>query len=370
MSAVHEDQPGRSHSPLSTEGRAVSLEAWDRAADPLAEGAGDDEKLAASLRFSVLAPSGHNTQPWAFRVDGRTVDVLADRSRRLPVVDPQDRELTISCGAALAFFEVATARYGLATTTSVWPDGAEPDLVARVEVGPACPSTDDDRRCFEAGLIRRTNRLQFGPEPVSEAVLDELVRSAAGYDVALVAVPAGAARDPISELVGEGDRIQASDRSFRKELAAWIRPNTTSAADGMPGYAFGFPTPMSFFGGAFLRYVNWGKGIAKAHARAVQRAPIVAVLATRHDDPNAWVATGRAIASVSLRAGSHGVSLSFFNQPVEIPELRSRLAALVCPGHEPQLVIRLGVGPDARATPRRCATDVTITASTCRDGGA
>jgi hypothetical protein len=129
----------------------------------------------------------------------------------------------------------------------------------------------------------------------------------------------------------------------------------------MPGYAFGFPTLMSFLGGAFLRFFNWGKSIAKAHARAVQSAPIVAVLATKRDDPHAWVATGRAIASVSLRAASHGLSVSFFNQPVELPALRPRLAAVACPGLEPQLVVRVGVGPEARATPRRHTGDVITT---------
>lgn len=340
---------------------SVRLEAWERAADPLAEDADDSERLAASIRFAVLAPSGHNTQPWSFRVDGRSVELLADRSRRLPVVDPQDRELTISCGAALAFLEVAAARYGLTTTTAVWPDDADPDLVARVELGPTRQSTDDDRRLFDAGFVRRTNRLEFGPESVSEAVLDELVRSAAAEDVALVTILAGAARGSIAELVAEGDRIQAADRWFRSELAAWIRPNTTSAPDGMPGYAFGFPMLMSFFGRAFLRHANWGKGIAKAHARAVRNAPVLAVLATKRDDPHAWVATGRAIASVSLRAALHGLSVSFFNQPVELPALRPRLAAIACPGQEPQLVIRVGVGPEARATPRRATDDVITT---------
>lgn len=347
----------------------MSLNAWARAAEPLAENADASEKLAASVRFSVLAPSGHNTQPWAFRVDGRTVELLAERSRRLPVVDPHDRELTISCGAALAFLEVGAARHGLTTTTAVWPDDADPDLVARVEFGPTRQSTDDDRRLFDAGFVRRTNRLEFGPEPVSRSTLDELVRSAAADDVALVTIPTGAARASIAELVADGDRIQAADPSFRRELAAWVRPNTTKALDGMPGYAFGFPTPLSFFGRAFLRYVNWGKNIAKAHARAVQSAPTIAVLATRGDDPHAWVATGRAIGAVSLRAASHGVSLSYFNQPVEIPSLRSKLAAIACPGQDPQLVLRLGVGPDARATPRREAAEVMTTPARPHRGG-
>ena len=37
-----------------------------------------------------------------------TVELLADRTRALPVNDPQDRELTISCGCALFNLRVGT----------------------------------------------------------------------------------------------------------------------------------------------------------------------------------------------------------------------------------------------------------------------
>lgn len=40
------------------------------------------------VEYAILAPSSHNTQPWLFRISGDHVDVLADRRRRLPVVDP------------------------------------------------------------------------------------------------------------------------------------------------------------------------------------------------------------------------------------------------------------------------------------------
>lgn len=48
------------------------------------------------LNYALLAPSEYNTQPWLFRVQGDSVEILADHSRRLPVVDPDDRELLIS----------------------------------------------------------------------------------------------------------------------------------------------------------------------------------------------------------------------------------------------------------------------------------
>ena len=69
------------------------------------------EILRDAVRGAVRAPSSHNTQPWLFRLVGDdALELYADRTRALPVVDPRDRELTISCGAAL--FHVRAALRG------------------------------------------------------------------------------------------------------------------------------------------------------------------------------------------------------------------------------------------------------------------
>ena len=47
------------------------------------------------LRYAVLAPSGHNTQPWKFAIVPEGIEVFADYSRRLPQIDPDDRELIV-----------------------------------------------------------------------------------------------------------------------------------------------------------------------------------------------------------------------------------------------------------------------------------
>jgi hypothetical protein len=65
------------------------------------------EQASALVRYASLAPSGRNTQPWLFRLGDGFVDVLADRMRRLPVVDPTDRALTISVGAAIETLRIA-----------------------------------------------------------------------------------------------------------------------------------------------------------------------------------------------------------------------------------------------------------------------
>jgi hypothetical protein len=92
------------------------------------------EQLRFLLNYAVLAPSGHNTQPWHFRVGRDYALLYADRTRALPVVDPHDRELTISCGAALHHLTTALVSFGLAATVELLPDASDTDLLARVTV--------------------------------------------------------------------------------------------------------------------------------------------------------------------------------------------------------------------------------------------
>jgi len=105
--------------------------------------------LRAMLKHAVLAPSGHNTQPWLFKLSSEdSLDLIADRTRALPVVDPYDRELTISCGAALGHLEVAASHYGRALKIFLSPKPSEPDVLARVKLTSDAPESLDD--LFEA----------------------------------------------------------------------------------------------------------------------------------------------------------------------------------------------------------------------------
>src|SRR5690606_33728187 len=95
------------------------------------------EQLRYLLNYAVVAPSGHNTQPWLFRSIGDGVELFADRTRALPIVDPEDRELTISCGAALCQLRLAIAHFGFADVVELFPDAAQDCLLARVALGDA-----------------------------------------------------------------------------------------------------------------------------------------------------------------------------------------------------------------------------------------
>ena len=72
------------------------------------------DQLWFLLHYAVLAPSTHNTQPWRFAVlESEGIALYADYSRRMPVIDPGNRELVISLGAALFNLRVAAAHFAM-----------------------------------------------------------------------------------------------------------------------------------------------------------------------------------------------------------------------------------------------------------------
>ena len=54
-----------------------------------------EAQLRFLLNYAILAPSKHNTQPWLFHVDQKSVELYADRTRVLSLVDANGRELII-----------------------------------------------------------------------------------------------------------------------------------------------------------------------------------------------------------------------------------------------------------------------------------
>ena len=111
-------------------------------------------RLEYLVRYAVLAPSTHNTQPWLFRVRGDALELFADRSRALPIADPSGRELTISCGAALQFARMAARNLKREASVELLPDPDEPDLLARLRLGARASPT--------AREIRRSRRFRNG----------------------------------------------------------------------------------------------------------------------------------------------------------------------------------------------------------------
>jgi nitroreductase len=338
----------------------VLLDPYVAALDEFPLGGPPREQLRALVKWAVRAPSSHNSQPWVFRLAEDRLDLYADRSRGLPVVDPDDRELVISCGAALFHARIALRHFGTLESVEVLPDESDPDLLARLKLGGPGEASEEEHALFLAIPQRHTNRTPFAEREIPADLLAALEASAAQEGAWLQFLTAPETRAAVADLVAEGDRLQMADRHFRRELAGWLRSNWSRSGDGMPGFALGYGDVMAAAGPLVVRTFDLGRGqAAKSHDLAVG-SPILAVLGTAADGVRHWLAAGQAVDRVLLRAAVHGIAASFLNQPIEVPGLREPLAAVAGHAGAPQLLLRLGYPRRApiQGAPRRPVSDV------------
>ncbi len=316
------------------------------------------DKLRFLLGYAILAPSVHNAQPWLFRIHGDCLKLYADRTRALPVIDHDDRELTISCGAALFHLKAAARHFGYTPECELVPEPESPDLLARVRLGDRHPPTHEENTLFMAITRRRTNRRPFEKTPVEKVVLASLEGAAQEEGAWFHPVLDRRAKHALAELIAEGDRAQFADKRFRRELASWVHANRSDSHDGLPGYAHGFGALLTLGGSFILRTFDVGKGTAAKDKDLAEHSPLLGVIGTTGDAPLDWVKAGQAFAHVLLRATAANVSASYLNQPIEVDMLRPHVAKLTGQTGFPQMLVRMGYGPEVQPTPRRSVSEV------------
>jgi hypothetical protein len=326
------------------------------------------EELRDLLRWAILAPSTHNTQPWRFVVKDDELELHADPSRGLPVIDPSRRQLVMSCGAALFNLRVALRRFGHDAEVTPLPNKWSPSPLARVRVRGTCAPSQRDVAMFDAIPKRRTNRKPFFARPVSRGIALEL-SALAELEGAWLERLHPRDKLALATIVGEADRAQFASRRFRAELSRWLVPIGSRRADGIPfvkkEYGAALPAGVTFL----VRTFDLGKTVASREEALAKGSPALVVLGTEHDEPADWLAAGQAMQAVLLGATTLGLSASFLNQALEREDLRARVAELAGHGPHPQLVLRLGFGPPIdRATPRRPLEDVLDDPSAPRAG--
>ena len=337
----------------------ASTDAWTLTAAAFPADGSDEQQLRFFTRYAVLAPSNHNTQPWRFEIGRSALALRADARRRLPVMDPDDRELLMSCGAALFSLRTAARSFGRLPEVERLPDPDVPDLLARVRLGGDGGASPEAVALREAILRRRTNRRPFADRPLPVGLPGALCRAAEAEGARLHLYTDPADKAALADLIAEGDHRQFDDAAFRAELAAWIR--SPSTGDGIAPHHQGVPKALDAAApavAAVVRRFDRGDGTAAKDHQLAQGAPTLAVLTTEDDTREAWLRAGEALGHVLLRAQVEGVQASYLNQPIEVAALRPRLrTALGLDGH-PQILVRIGRGPQLDPSPRRPAEEV------------
>ena len=310
------------------------------------------------IRYGTLAPSGHNAQPWKFAVFGDTVRILPDYSRRLPVIDPLDRELWISLGCVAENLEIAAQSAGYETEiTGPTPDADYLTLRLRpatVRISPflmeAIPHRQSTRSLYDGHAV-----------PLADIRRIEGVPPVPG--VSLHILTASDQKEAVIEYIKSADQRQYGSQPFLSELVTWLRFNKPEALhrlDGLYTRCSGSPEIPRWLGQRFLTSAGAERQSA-ADEKNVRSSSGLIVLAAMQDDKRHWVETGRLFERLALTMTARNIKTAFVNQPIEVADLRSQLQSYLNLGTaQPQLLLRFGYAAPMPRSLRRPVEQVLI----------
>ena len=308
------------------------------------------------------APSLHNTQPWRFRVHENGLDLYADRDRRLPAIDPDGREMLISCGAALFGLRLGIRHLGYRAEVEMLPDPGRPSLLARVRLGRKAPLSGEEWGMLAAVPHRHTHRGPFSPDPVPPGLLPRLQHDAIAEGATLVLVDDGSC-GRLRDVVEAAARWQQRNPIVRDELRKWTRDRGSETRDGVPASAYtalpgdAADAPATWDGALMRRDFDQGRGEGQLEAGGPPPS-VTAILVTPADTPTDWLRAGQALNRMLVRAASTWVFAALNSQPMESPPLRTLVRSrLFLPG-APQMLLEFGLAHTAAATARRPAEDL------------
>ncbi|QDT96490.1 Acg family FMN-binding oxidoreductase [Gimesia aquarii] len=310
------------------------------------------ERLRFLIRYAILAPSSHNTEPWLYRIHDDQIDLFYDESRWLKVADSDQRELHISVGCALENLLIAAEHFGLEHQVSFLPGNDEPSLCANVtfrEQEKRAPYRPDE--LFSMIPVRHTNHGQCEDREIPGDLLQQLQDTCVEDSLMLHLTADDEIKQKVDELVVRGDAIEFSDPAFREELAQWVGQGV-----------FGTGWLMSKIAKLAVCYIDMGNTQAKKDSEVLMSSPILGLISSKTDDRMSQLQVGQVYERLSLLAALHGIWCQPMSQIVQVPELKSELATLIPQqGLTPQHPFRIGYAPaEKHHTPRRPFKEVLV----------
>ncbi|OGL72946.1 hypothetical protein A3C96_02950 [Candidatus Uhrbacteria bacterium RIFCSPHIGHO2_02_FULL_60_10] len=298
-----------------------------------------DGRIHFLVRFAVLAPSSHNSQPWEFVVEPSAIVVRPNLARALPQSDPTGRQLYISIGCAVENICQAADYYGYQPTVTASATGP----AWRISLA-GTPKPAGARRPDHPALAishRQANRTKYEARPPEQAFVQDLPQWADAVRVSVVETEP--VKSKIATIVSDG-LIEAMDsKPFREELSHYVLPNITKRMVGMPMSGFGMPTPPSFLAPFLVRLFNVNRLKRQEDEELLSKhTPAFVVLSTVADDIPAWFAVGRAFQRIALEAVARGMSTAPMASVIEIGDHHRELQTLLGESGRPQMFFRLG----------------------------
>lgn len=298
-----------------------------------------EARLKFLLRYAILAPSSHNTQPWLFRIRHPEIEILINEERILAASDPIRRQAVISIGCAVANLLLAARAFTLKTHLRYAPYQQRLAVVA-VSGQPEPPSAEG-RALLQAIVERSNNRSLYRPDPADP----QFIRWMGGFSddhLHIIYADRPEIKQLLSAVVLEAVAACFKDRCFTSELSLWLRPSRAGYQDGLVGNNIGVPYLISFILPWLMKKFDLSRQQVNLHRAMLEQTPVIGIITTRRDDQESWLAVGERYETIAVAAQKQGLATAILAAPIEIGRGHQSLQDILKTPWRPQLFFRLG----------------------------
>ncbi|MDM4018338.1 hypothetical protein [Roseiconus lacunae] len=272
------------------------------------------------IQAAILAPSPDNNQPWKFRSNSETLDVLIDPDRSLPSDEASMFDLT-AIGAAIENAVLAAAEVGYeAKLVSHDLDESTLNGAAPIVSISASPGGLPDP-LYAAIENRCTCRKPYSPEPLEQGALLSLNSSTKSIPTVKIDwLTSKADKKRFGSLIATTDSLRFRTEAFHAELFKQLRfkkSKVYETRDGLDVQTLELPPGVA----TMLRMLKSWKLMRLIHAArltplltapskaAVQQSGAIAVISVPDRTTESFLAGGRAIQRFWLAATNAGMSM-------------------------------------------------------------
>lgn len=293
------------------------------------------------IEQAAKAPSGHNTQPWLFKINESSIEIHPNLTKSLPVVDPHNRELFISLGCATENLCIAAACKGYASAVTISGEGIITISLQKDESVTYDP-------LLEQIPLRQTNRSVYNGQTVPDSAINRLKEIPLHTGLNAYFYKNGTVQfDSIASLVTEGNVMQMQNKDFTRELKSWMRFNKKhqdKTNDGLSYAVFGAPNlPMFIIKPIMSNYLN-PKTQNKGDTKKIRSSSHFVLFTTEAHTVEQWIDLGRSLERFLLKSTELGIVHAYTNQPNEVEELQSQMIDALQLRTHPAILLRIGYG--------------------------
>ncbi|WP_378956628.1 Acg family FMN-binding oxidoreductase [Pelosinus sp. sgz500959] len=309
-----------------------------------------DDDFFYIIYLASLAPSGHNTQPWTIRMINRNHWVLGtEKSRWLPAVDPENREVLLSLGAFLENLIIAAGIKGYDVETEIRANHPLDSEIVDIKLYKTHKTTNFNE---EKIILRRTIRNNFLNDSLSVEDLKEIISD--DQDSFTYYPQESQGGKYLKEGTILANRIQAYRNSAQEELAKWIRWSKDDVRRYMNGLT---PETMEIQGIARLYVENFysnksvmDNSFREDTIRTVQRQVNGGsgwlLLESKDSSILELIATGRKLQRMWLKVRGKMIAIHPMTQMLEEEPLLQQIVSELNSNKKIQFLLRVGYVKD------------------------